>query len=204
MKSDGCALFGALCFFLLVGAFPSAAQDVGSHDHAVDLTSPYAGQEDREIRTLSEEDIRQLQNGEGWGLAKAAELNGLPGPAHLLEMADEEVIQFTAEQLSRIRSLHRQMKIQAIPLGLTLIDQERELNRRFAARDLSEGELQDLLHQIAETTAKLRYVHLSAHLQTLPILTPHQIHTYNRIRGYSTGAPESTGETAHSPEMHRP
>jgi hypothetical protein len=196
-------LIGAMCLSILIVGFPSAAQEGDGHDHAMDLSSPYAGQENREIRTLSEEDIRQLQNGEGWGLAIAAELNGLPGPAHLLEMADAGMIQFSVEQIDRIRSLHREMKAQATALGLSLIDQERELNRRFAAKDISQNELRRLLHEIAETTAELRYVHLATHLQTLPILNPHQIHTYNSIRGYSAGTSESGGETAHSPQMHR-
>lgn len=52
--------------------------------------------------------------------------------------------------------------------------------------------------------AELRYVHLSTHLRTLPILTPRQIHTYNRIRGYFTGEPGSSEDGVHSPQMHRP
>lgn len=204
MKLYGRMLIAAIGFFLFIGGFPSAAQEVDGQNDATDLSSPYAGQENREIRTLSEEDIRQLQNGEGWGLAKAAELNGLPGPAHLLEMANAGVIQFTAEQLDRIRALHGDMKAQAIPLGLSLINQERELNLRFASGDLNEDELRRLLHEIAETTAELRYVHLSTHLKTQPILNPHQIHTYNSIRGYATGTSAPSGETVHSPEMHHP
>jgi len=78
MKSHGPLFIASMGFFILIGGFPSAAQEADGHDHATDLSSPYAGQETREIRTLSEEDIRQLQKGEGWGLAKAAELNGLP------------------------------------------------------------------------------------------------------------------------------
>ena len=187
MKSNTNTLFTTVCLFYLIGGFPSTAQEVDSHGHGADLLSPYAGQEAREIRTLSDEDIRQLRNGEGWGLAKAAELNGLPGPAHLLEMAEEGVLHFTAQQLDHIRDLHREMKAQVIPLGLNLIEQERELNRRFAAGNLTQEELRELLREIAETTAELRYVHLSTHLRTLPILNPHQIYTYNLIRGYSEG-----------------
>ena len=53
------------------------------------LKSPYAGEHKRSIKTLSKHDIEQLQNGKGWGMAKAAELNGVPGPAHILEMKAE-------------------------------------------------------------------------------------------------------------------
>jgi hypothetical protein len=194
----------AVCLLVLSANLPSAAQDVGGHDHAADLVSPYAGQEVREIRTLSTEDIRQLQNGEGWGLAKAAELNGVPGPAHLLEIADQGRIELSRGQLNQIRDLHREMKARAVPVGLRLIEEERELNRRFAAGGLTEEELLRLLTQIADTTAELRYVHLSTHLRTLPILTPHQVHTYNRIRGYSGGGNEAAEGTAQSPHSHQP
>jgi hypothetical protein len=184
---------------VIVGV-PSVAQEAGEHLHGEDLHSPYAGEETREIRTLSEEDIEQLQAGAGWGLAKAAELNGLPGPAHLLEMADREEMRFSAEQLERIRNLHREMADRAIPLGFRLIEQERELNRGFADGTITEQALQELLAEIAETTATLRFVHLSAHLKTLPILSPHQIHTYNRLRGYALG--EDRAPAGHSPMTH--
>lgn len=196
-------------FYLILAALgavivgiPSVAQEAGEHLHGGDLHSPYAGEETREIRTLSEEDIEQLQAGAGWGLAKAAELNGVPGPAHLLEMADREEMRFSAQQLERIRDLHRQMTDRAIPLGFRLIEQERELNRRFADGTITGEELQELLAQIAETTAKLRFVHLSTHLNTLPILSPHQIHTYNRLRGYALG--EGAAPATHSPMTYRP
>lgn len=68
-----------LVVFLLI---PLSGFAVSEHSHK----SKYVGQEKREIKSLSETDIEELRNGRGWGLAKAAELNGLPGPAHLLEM----------------------------------------------------------------------------------------------------------------------
>jgi hypothetical protein len=50
--------------------------------------SAYAGFEARDIKALSESDLDDLRRGAGWGLALAAELNGVPGPAHLLELQD--------------------------------------------------------------------------------------------------------------------
>jgi hypothetical protein len=41
----------------------------------------YAGQQARTTKALSDEDIAALSNGEGKGMAKAAELNGYPGPS---------------------------------------------------------------------------------------------------------------------------
>ena len=46
--------------------------------------SPYAGEERREIKSLSPQEIGDYLAGKGMGLAKAAELNGYPGPAHVL------------------------------------------------------------------------------------------------------------------------
>jgi len=48
---------------------------------------PYAGQEARDIKALAPDEIRALRDGKGMGLAKAAELNGFAGPAHVLELA---------------------------------------------------------------------------------------------------------------------
>src|SRR5262249_16169067 len=51
--------------------------------------SPYAGQEQRAIKALSDEEIRDLLEARGMGLAKAAELNSYPGPLHVLQLAAE-------------------------------------------------------------------------------------------------------------------
>ena len=51
--------------------------------------APYAGQQARSIKSLSAEDVAALLKGEGMGMAKAAELNGYPGPVHVLTLADE-------------------------------------------------------------------------------------------------------------------
>ena len=42
--------------------------------------SPYAGQESREIKSLSPAEVDGYLAGAGMGFAKAAELNGYPGP----------------------------------------------------------------------------------------------------------------------------
>ena len=49
--------------------------------------TPYAGQQTRTIKALSDDEIAALRNGEGMGMAKAAELNGYPGPIHVLSLA---------------------------------------------------------------------------------------------------------------------
>ena len=163
--------------------------------------SKYAGEEKRAIKSLSEADIEELKNGNGWGLAKAAELNGVPGPAHLLEMKDE--IDLSAEQVRAIQALYNKMKQDAIPLGLELIELEKELNSHFANRTISYELLGVLLERTAQVQKKLRYVHLATHLKTPNILTPEQIALYNRLRGYSSDDPCKNIPEGHDPEMWR-
>ena len=116
--------------------------------------SKYAGEEKREIKSLSETDIEELKNGKGWGLAKAAELNGVPGPAHLLEMKEE--IDLNAKQIRAIEDLYNKMKQEAIPLGLELIELERELNNHFANRTITDELLHQILQRIAQVHRQLR------------------------------------------------
>src|SRR4051812_13620184 len=52
-------------------------------------TSPYAGQQQRTIKALSDQEIGDLVEGRGMGLAKAGELNSYPGPLHVLQLAEQ-------------------------------------------------------------------------------------------------------------------
>ena len=185
----------ATILFLILMTIPLSTFSAASPSYK----SKYAGEEKREIKSLSEADIEELKNGEGWGLAKAAELNGVPGPAHLLEMKDE--INLSTEQVRVIEDLYQKMKQAAIPLGLELIGLERELNNHFADRTITDELLDELLDKIAQVRKKLRYVHLSTHLKTPSILTPEQIALYNQMRGYSSEDPCKNIPKGHDPEM---
>jgi Spy/CpxP family protein refolding chaperone len=184
-----------LLLLLTVMLLPLSA-NAASHDSH---RSEYAGEEHREIKSLSESDIEELRNGAGWGLALAAELNGVPGPVHLLEMKKE--IALSPEQIGQIETLFEQMRGQAIELGTELIDLERELNNHFAQGTINEDLLRGLLGQIALVRAQLRYVHLSTHLKTPDILTTEQIARYNELRGYSSDDPCQNIPAGHDPEM---
>lgn len=168
-------------------------------DSDSDYRSKYVGQEAREIKTLSREDMNELRTGKGWGLAKAAELNGVPGPVHLLEMKSE--IQLSGEQIEQIEGLYDEMKERAVPLGLQLIDLEGELNKAFATRKIDEESLKDILSRISDVYEKLRFTHLSAHLKTPDILTDSQMKLYNELRGYSSDDPCENVPEGHDPEM---
>lgn len=144
--------------------------------------SKYSGEEQRLIKSLSADDIKQLEQGKGWGLAKAAELNGMPGPVHILQMKDE--ISLSIEQENKIKDLFSNMRIRAVPLGIKLIQLEKNLNNSFVKKSIDKSSLLQQLSDIAEVKKQLRYVHLSTHLETPHILNQHQIHQYNRLRGY--------------------
>ena len=79
-------------------------------------TSPYAGQQSREVKSLSAQDIDDLLNGRGMALAKAGELNGYPGPLHVLELASE--LRLTDEQLRLITEIKNRMTASAKPWEL--------------------------------------------------------------------------------------
>jgi hypothetical protein len=180
---------------LILILIPTFAFSAADHSHK----SKYAGEEKREIKSLSATDIEELQNGKGWGLAKAAELNGVPGPAHLLEMKEE--IDLNAEQIRAIEDIYRKMKQEAVPLGLELIELERELNNHFANRTITNELLRQILQKIAQVHRQLRLVHLSTHLKTPDILKSEQIMLYNKLRGYSSDDPCENIPKGHDPEM---
>src|SRR5215470_4496604 len=88
---------------------------------------PYAGFEKRPVKALSSQQIDDLQTGRGMGLALAAELNGYPGPSHVLELADR--LDLSPDQRSQVQRLFDAMKQETIPLGTKLIAQEEELDQ---------------------------------------------------------------------------
>ncbi len=146
-------------------------------------TSKYVGEEHRKIKSLSPDDIEELKKGGGWGLAKVAELNGVPGPAHILEMEGE--IHLTDEQKKEIQKIYKGMKAKAIKLGEQLIHLEMELNDNFSNRTINQMLLEKSVQEIEKIRANLRVVHLSTHLQMPNILSNKQIALYNKLRGYS-------------------
>jgi len=158
-------------------------------------TGPYAGQEAREIKALSSEEVDGYLEGEGMGLAKAAELNGFPGPLHVLELAEE--LELSEEQSLRTREIFDEMREQAKRLGARLVEKERELDRLFVSEAVSEPALQSLTLEIGRIQGELRATHLRAHLAQKALLTGHQVMRYSELRGYGSG-----GAGAHDPSMH--
>ncbi|HUO84349.1 MAG TPA: periplasmic heavy metal sensor [Thermoanaerobaculia bacterium] len=165
-----------LCMLILLTAGTLAAQT--GHDHH----SPYAGQAGSGIAGLSPAEVEQLRNGEGMGLARAAELNHYPGPKHVLDAAEQ--LGLSEEQRRETVEIFQEMKREAIRIGEEIIAKEEILARRFEHRHIDEKTLELLIHEIGTLQARLRLAHLRAHLEMAAILTPEQIAAYDTLRGY--------------------
>jgi hypothetical protein len=144
--------------------------------------TPYAGLQTRSIKALSDQQIADLRAGRGMGLALAAELNGYPGPSHLLELADK--LGLSDAQRSSARSMFEAMKAETVPIGERLIAQEAALDRLFAAHIITPEKSSAATTEIGATQAELRAAHLKYHLSTVAMLEPSQIQQYSVLRGY--------------------
>jgi Spy/CpxP family protein refolding chaperone len=149
---------------------------------------PYGGLQARPVKALSDEQIADLKAGRGMSLALAAELNGYPGPAHVVELADE--LHLSAAQRAKARELFAAMKAEAVPLGQRLITQEQHLDSLFASNTATPTSLGAATAAIGTTQGKLRGAHLKYHLAMIAELTPEQVARYRALRGYAnTSAP---------------
>jgi hypothetical protein len=148
--------------------------------------SPYSGQEIRDIKSLSDNDVQSLQNGTGeafGGIAKLAELNGYPGPRHVLDIAQE--LQLTDGQRMEIELIYQNMSNNAKSIGSAIIAIEQDMDEAFA-----------------NLYGQLRFVHLSAHLDTAQIMTTEQIQMYNEMRGYDGGSIDSSNVSNNDNRTH--
>jgi Spy/CpxP family protein refolding chaperone len=171
---------------------------LGQHNHG--SQTPYAGMQNRAVKSLSDDDIKELRRGGGWGLALAAELNGMPGPAHLLELKDQ--IPLTDDQEVKTQALLNDMRKAAIPTGERLIAAETALETAFAKGAINEASLRGLLAESESARTELRFIHLSQHFKTVQYLKPEQIKRYNILRGYAED-PCKNIPAGHNPEMYR-
>ena len=182
-------------------SFPIAAGVVAilaglSSNALAQSAQPYSGMQSRPIKALSDQQVADLRAGRGMGLALAAELNGYPGPSHLVELSDQLGLTFI--QLSNLKGMFDAMRSETIPIGEELVAQEEELDRLFAENVISEQQLKAATENIGETQARLRNVHLRYHLRTRALLQPSQIRRYAELRGY--GADQAPVHHKHNQE----
>jgi hypothetical protein len=181
--------FNLSAMTLLIAVLASgntSAQEHNNQQNKPSLTtaSSYAGQQQREIKSLSANEQRGLLEGQGMGLAKAAELNGYPGPMHTLELA--RALQLTDEQKTKTQALMLRHKTAVKELGKQLVDLERQLDSAFYEKRITPDQLKQLTQRIGQAQAQIRAEHLATHLQQTALLTSNQIAQYSVLRGYTT------------------
>ena len=144
--------------------------------------SPYTGLEARQIKALSADRIAALLAGEGAGYALAAELNGYPGPRHVLDLADS--LALSPDQRARVTQIFQGMQAAARDLGRLIVAGEAALDTSFARGTIDTVRLRESLAELARLEGELRRIHLGAHLDVTRHLSPLQVREYARLRGY--------------------
>jgi Spy/CpxP family protein refolding chaperone len=155
-------------------ALPAAAQH-----------QPYSGQEARDIKALSAEEVKQYLSGAGMGYAKAAELNRFPGPQHTLELADQ--LRLSTEQRAAVKALMDAHKAEARAIGAKLVDAERVLDHLFRSGRVSQAALSEAVGKAAALQGEYRLSHLETHRRLRDVLTEEQVARYDVLRGYAAG-----------------
>jgi len=147
--------------------------------------APYAGLERRPIKALSPEEVKGYAEGAGMSLALPAELNGYPGPRHVLDAADS--LGLSEGQRQAISAVFDSMQHQAIAVGLRYIRAEQHLDSLFAVGGVTNESLHQGVAAAEDLKARLRVIHLAAHLETTALMDRDQIARYQHMRGYGGG-----------------
>jgi Spy/CpxP family protein refolding chaperone len=155
------------------------------HGQHKQVAQPYAGQQAREVASLSAEELRDLQDGRGMGLAKSAEVNGHPGPSHVLELAEE--LRLTPEQRQLVKAAFDRMKAKAKALGGAYIKAETAVDQAFKSGNANAAEVAARVVEANRLLGEVRLSHLLAHVEITPLLTPEQRARYAELRGYAGG-----------------
>ncbi len=161
----------------LAGTSPAFAQE-----------SPYVEHQARPIKALSAEQVQDYVDGKGMGFALAAELNGYPGPRHVIDMNDE--LGTDAERMRKMEAIFARMQERAKGLGEQIVALERRLDTAFKERRVTSSELEAILGKLGALNGEVRFAHLDAHIEVTALLTDQEIGTYQRLRGYAETAGE--------------
>jgi Spy/CpxP family protein refolding chaperone len=186
-----------ISFCVLVFATGAAMAQHSGHSGHNAMTQPataqqassYAGQQERAIKSLSAQDTQDWLDGKGMSLAKAAELNGYPGPMHTLELAAP--LQLSDAQRDASKKLMMTHKDEVRRLGADLVQAERDLDQAFVKRSIDQASLKAMTQRIGELQAAIRESHLSTHLLQTAILTSKQVAQYITLRGYDSQTPQN-------------
>jgi len=178
-----------------LGWGPTSAQESTPADHAgvhgqgtateepAGTPSPYAAGFDAaaRIRSLGPEEIADIERGAGARFALPEEVNGVPGPRHVLDLAAE--LSLTPEQTAAVQAVADEMLAAVIPAGRAYLDAILALEADFRAGTLTEANLPARVIDVGRLEGELAASHLTAHLRTATLLTSAQIAEYTRLRG---------------------
>jgi Heavy-metal resistance len=164
----------------------SAFSQHTDHQHSAATHAPtasaYAGEQTRSIKALSASETKGWLEGQGMGLARAAELNGYPGPMHVLEL--RRPLRLSDAQMQATEELMQKHKAEVRRLGAELVDAERRLDSAFVNKSITPEALAALTRRIGELQAQIRDSHLQTHLKQTALLNEEQIASYASLRGY--------------------
>ncbi len=146
---------------------------------------PYAGQQAREIKALSPDEVQQYLSGAGMGYAKPAEMNRFPGPMHVLELADK--LALTPEQRARTQLLMDTHKAEARAIGAKRVESERAIEMLFRSGSLDDATLAKGVREAAALEGEYRLAHLETHRRMRALLSDEQVARYAQLRGYEGG-----------------
>lgn len=148
-------------------------------------SSSYPGLQESEVRGLTPEEIAGLRNGDGMGYALPAELNGYPGPKHVLELADE--LELNESQRRSTTEIRAGMLEAAKRTGTDLVEAYEALDAEFRSQNIDAERLRNHTARIGSLDGELRSIHMEAHLAMMRVLTHMQILEYSELRGYRSG-----------------
>jgi hypothetical protein len=173
----------------LAGCGTSGSVACDAPSNTCPTASPYAGRSSSSVPSLTTQEVDDLLAGRGLGMARAAELNGYPGPRHVLDLQSD--LGLDAAIVAKADEIFREMQAAAQPLGATVVQMEKELGELYASRSIEEAMLQPKVDDLAALMGQLRVVHLRAHIRMASLLTTDQIENYQRLRGYTSRGSEA-------------
>jgi Spy/CpxP family protein refolding chaperone len=158
----------------------------GGHQHQKG-NSPapgHEGQQSRQYASFSAEDAAGLIAGRGLGLARPAELNGYPGPMHVLEHGD--ALALSADQRAIVMVSFDAMRERAKDAGRRYLQAERALDGAFKSGSADLETVTRLTREADARRAEVRLSHMQAHLEMHAVLSAEQRIKYANLRGYET------------------
>ncbi len=147
--------------------------------HAPPGTASPGGTPEGAHHAWLQQERQAIERGEGFGMALAADHNGYPGPRHVLDLGEQ--LKLSPRQRALVQELFTRMSQQALARGKEVLLAESQLDRKFT-QNRPEAELHEQVNRVAALRADLRWIHLSAHLATRPLLTQEQFAAYQHLR----------------------